>query len=134
MFMTITPGPTCVKVLPVVEVPLVKRPAKTEYEVRSLPTRKVCTVPEELVTIGTPTAERVSPEWVPNAAVLSTRVVAFVMLAIVVFAGMSVLPLTNMPGRRPAVLATVTLVVLLVTALVRETGVPQEAEIDPGLA
>ena len=75
--------------------------------------------------IGTPTAETVPiPEWVPRAAVLKTKVVALEMLAMVAFVGMSAWPLTIIPGRRPAVLVTVTVVVELVTRLASATGVP----------
>ena len=88
-------------------------------------------VPLVLVIVGIPREESVRPEWLPTAAELSTKVVAFVILAIVVLAGISALPLTTMPGTSPAVLATVTVVVLLVVALVRETGVPCVPEREP---
>ena len=75
--------------------------------------------------IGTPTAETVPiAEWVPRAAVLKTKVVPLVMLAMVAFVGMSAWPLTIIPGRRPAVLVTVTVTVELVTRLASATGVP----------
>ena len=62
------------------------------------------------------------------AAALSSKVVPFVMLAIVALAGMPV-PVIVMPGWRPAVLATVTVVVVEVLPPVRRPKPPPKLSV-----
>ena len=107
-------------------VPVTSRPPVVEPKARSNVARlSVCDAAGlEILSVPTklPVAVKVSPVPLAVAACDRTKVVPLVMLEMVVLAGIPV-PLTAMPETRPAVLATVTLVeVLVVTPDVREAA------------
>ena len=75
--------------------------------------RKVAPTPFNRTPVGCPTAVSASPEDVPVAATVKSKSVPLSMNAIVAPTGMFV-PVTDMPGTRPAVLRTVMVVLVSV--------------------